>query len=407
MTILSGWWVLCLWPGLAGAMDLDIHGLLDARLVHGDSDRGWLDGGLDKQRFDRDDNGLRLGQAVLEGHFTAGTVDGKLWLNGDEDRREGVGVGEAWVRWRPIPESAWRWQAKAGLYFPELSLENGGQGWTSEYLISSSAINTWVGEELRALGGELTLRYQGALAGSPQDWQVTAGVFSHNDPAGGMLAWRGWTVGDRVTTADETVRYPDLPIFRPGGYWDGQAPAMEAFREIDHRKGYYAGTAWRWLDRFTLTLMRYDNRGDPEAYAAGQWAWDTSFNHAGLAWRQDGYTVLAQAMSGRTIMGYVPFHDLVADFRSWYVLASRQYGPHRFSLRYDRFWVTDRDGKAGDPNGEYGKALAAGWNWTFRRDMDAGLEWLRQDSDREARALVGLPEEQREDLWQGRVRWWF
>lgn len=391
----------------AHALDGEVHGLVDIRAARSDSDAGWLYGGLDKQRFDRGHDGLRLGQAVLSGKLTEGTVSGHAWLNGYEQRDEAVGVGEAYLQWRPVPASAWRWKAKAGMYFPELSLENHGPGWTSEYLISSSAINTWVGEELRSLGAEATLQYNGAQAGTPHDWQATAGAFRWNDPAGGLLAWRGWSVGDRVTAAGEAVPFPDLPVFKAGGYWAGQMQGIKPFREIDNTTGYYASLGYRYQDRLALTLMRYDNRGNPTGFEDGQWAWDTTFNHLGLAWYGESTTVLAQVMSGRTVMGYVPFHDLIADYRSWYVLASHQRGQHRFSVRYDWFAVKDRDGQAADPNEEYGQALAAGWNWQFCRRMDAGLEWLRQDSDRESRLLRGLPAERTEDLWQGRVRWWF
>jgi hypothetical protein len=391
----------------AQAADGEWHGMLDARLAASDSDRGWLHDGLDKQRFDRHRQGLRLGQAVLSGKVTAGTWSGQAWLNGYEGRDGAAGIGEAYLQWRPLPASAWRWKAKAGMFFPELSLENHGAGWTSRYLISSSALNTWVGEELRALGAEATLQYNGALAGSAHDWQATAGAFRWNDPAGGLLAWRGWSVGDRVTSSGETVPFPDLAIFRPGGYWGRQIQGVDPFREIDHKTGYYASLGYRYLDRFAVTAMRYDNRGDPTAYEDGQWAWDTTFNHLGLGWYGENTTWLAQVMDGRTVMGYIPFHDLIADFRSWYVLASHQRGQHRFTVRYDAFDVHDRDGKAADPNQEDGEALAAGWNWQFRKDMDAGLEWLRQDSDRESRRLLGQPAERSEDLWQGRVRWWF
>ncbi|HEX5276449.1 MAG TPA: hypothetical protein VFW42_02145, partial [Fluviicoccus sp.] len=239
--------------GSVQALDGELNGLLDIRLAHSDSDNGWLFDGLDKQRFDRDHDGLRLGQAVLSGRFTAGTVSGHAWLNGYEGRDEALGAGEAYLQWRPLPASAWRWKAKAGMFFPELSLENHGVGWTSEYLISSSAINTWVGEELRTLGAEATLQYNGAMTGSVHDWQATAGAFRWNDPAGGLLAWRGWSIGDRVTSSGETVPFPDLAIFRPGGYWAWQIQGIEPFREIDNTTGYYASLGYRYRDRFAVT----------------------------------------------------------------------------------------------------------------------------------------------------------
>ena len=48
---------------------------------------------------------------------------------------------------------------KAGAFFPTISLENDDIGWTSPYTLSASAINTWIGEELRTIGTEGTLRF--------------------------------------------------------------------------------------------------------------------------------------------------------------------------------------------------------------------------------------------------------
>lgn len=400
---------LLAFPPPSQALEQEWHGLLDARLQSSTSDRSWLNGGLDKQRFDQNDRALQLGQAVLDHHLTiTDTVNSHIWLNGYDQRDQGVGLGEAYVKWRPVPTSAWRWHSRVGLFFPELSLENTGLGWTSDYLISTSAINTWVGEELRTIGGEIGVHYDGARMGSPHDWRATAGTFKWNDPAGGLLAWRGWTVGDRVTAGWERVPFPDLPIFSSTGYWKGQIQGIEPLREIDDKTGYYGSLGYSYLDTLSLSAMHYDNHGDPKGYAGGQWAWDTSFNHLGLRWHQDNTTVLTQYMDGQTIMGYVPFHDLIVDFRSWYALLNQQLGAHQLTLRYDKFWLYDRDHKPADPNQEYGDALALGWRWSFHKQMDLSTEWLRQRSDRDAREdLLNQDADVVEDLWQIRVRAWF
>lgn len=390
------------------AIEAEWHGLVDARAVASDSQQSWLYEGLDKQRFDQDHQGLQLGQAVLTGRVQlADTLSAQAWLNGYDHRNYGAGVGEAFVQWKPLPSSAWRWRAKAGLFFPELSLENSGLGWTSDYLISSSAINTWVGEELRTLGTEWGFRYNGALVGSSHDWQMNIGAFRWNDPAGGLLAWRGWSVGDRVTASHERVPFPALTVFAPNGYWAGQIQGIEPFREIDGKTGYYLNAAYHYLDNLTVTVMHYDNRGNPKAFVDGQWAWDTSFNHLGIRWQQAAWTVMGQVMSGRTIMGYTPQHDLIADFAAWYGLASYQWQKQRVSARYDRFWLSDRDGKVADPNGEYGSAIAVAWNWQCWPQADVGVEYLRITSDRDARQLLQQNTDQQENLWQGRIRWWF
>ncbi|MCB1658749.1 MAG: hypothetical protein KDI39_11030, partial [Pseudomonadales bacterium] len=158
MTRLKSALLLCFISHYAYAFDDEWHGLADLRLVQSNSTQSWLNEGLDKQRFDENDQALQLGQAVIS--YKANlidTVSGHAWLNAYTDRHEGIDVGEAFIKWRPIPQSAWRWQTRLGMFFPEMSLENTGLGWTSDYLISNSAINTWIGEEFRTLGAELNL----------------------------------------------------------------------------------------------------------------------------------------------------------------------------------------------------------------------------------------------------------
>ena len=46
------------------------------------------------------------------------------------------------------------WSVKAGAFFPTISLENDDLGWTSPYTLTPSAINSWIGEELRTIGSE-------------------------------------------------------------------------------------------------------------------------------------------------------------------------------------------------------------------------------------------------------------
>jgi len=46
------------------------------------------------------------------------------------------------------------WSVKAGAFFPTISLENDDLGWTSPYTLTPSAINSWIGDELRTIGSE-------------------------------------------------------------------------------------------------------------------------------------------------------------------------------------------------------------------------------------------------------------
>lgn len=65
--------------------------------------------------------------------------------------------------------------------------------WENPYAISSSALNTWFGEELRPIGLDLTWRHGGALAG--------ASLFRGNDTFGALPVDRGWALHDRWDAA--------------------------------------------------------------------------------------------------------------------------------------------------------------------------------------------------------------
>lgn len=249
--------------------------------------------------------------------------------------------------------------------------------------------------------------FNGARAASPHDWHLGLASFRWNDPAGGLLTWRGWSVGDRMTGSRERVPFPQLAIFNHNGYWQGQIQGIEPFKEIDHRSGYYATVAYQYLDWLSIQLMDYDNKGDPKGFAEGQWAWDTRFHHVALKLKQQQHTLLAQYMRGQTIMGYVPFHDLIADFSSWYVLYSQQFSIGQLHLRYDQFDITDLDNKAADPNQEDGHAFAIAWQQPLTPQLDVTGEWLQQRSTRASRSLLALNNTQQENLWQLRLRWWF
>ncbi len=69
-----------------------------------------------------------------------------------DDASGGVDLTEALLEWRPVPRSRNQQQLKIGAFYPSLSLENGDRGWQSPFTYSYSAINTWLGEEIRPFG---------------------------------------------------------------------------------------------------------------------------------------------------------------------------------------------------------------------------------------------------------------
>jgi hypothetical protein len=386
---------------------VELHGLLEGRLSAVDAPTSWTDGGLGKLRSS--DSGLSLGQAMLRADADVlDTVGAAVVFNAADDRRGVVGINEAWLSWNPVPQGAWKSRLKAGAFFPVTSVEidYDSVGWTPSRTISSSAINSWIGEELRTKGVEWTLSRNGRLADSPHNFSLTAALFNGNDPAGTLLGWRGWSISDRITSLSEPLTLPDLPVYRPTGIVFRQSRTIHLFRELDGRIGYYASASYGYRDRIEVAAMHYDNRANPLVVQDHQYGWDTRFNHVSLRAKPGGgWEVLAQAMSGNTIMGP---NALNASFRSWFALASHRFGPAgNITVRCDHFRISEADRLPSDPNTEHGHALALAYSHDLGQSLSLVTEILNVQSERPARALIGSAPDQRERSLSTALRWRF
>jgi hypothetical protein len=392
----------------AGASAAEWRGLLDVRAVEADAARSWTDAGLGKLRYDGASNRLGIGQAVLRGDADlTDTLSASAVLSADTQHHGRIDVREAWLGWSPLPVNAWKLRMKAGFFFAPSSVEidYAGVAWTPERTISSSAINSWIGEELRTNGAEMQLTHVGRYSGASYDLGLTLGTFFGNDPAGTLLAWRGWTISDRIAGRHEAVLLADLPVYRADGAIPRQDRRIRPFREIDGRPGYYIGGNFKQGERVELAIQRYDNRADPLVVKDGQYGWRTRYSHASLVLRPGGgWELLAQAMHGDTLMGK---NAVALDFRAWYVLASHPVGPGRLALRYDRFGASEHDVLPSDPNNEKGRSLALAYTWPLDAGVTLAMELLAVDSQRAARSMIGLRPGQVERSVTSSVRWQF
>jgi hypothetical protein len=397
----------------AAAFEQRFTAFVSLRGIAVDGERSWLDGGLGKLRYGDDDEPIGLGAANVSyrARFTP-TVSfhGSATAYGDGDHA--IDLDEAFLEWKPVPRSAWRWQARAGAFHAPFSLENTEPGWRTPYTISSSALNTWLGEELRTIGGELQLTHAGAHAGSPHDFTLLGALYRANDPAGALLSWRGWALSDRQTGLFERLPLAPLPGFTDTGSFPPQGDFEEPFREIDHRTGYYAGAQWDYLQRSRLRVQRYDNCGDPGALtlAGQQWAWRTRFEHVAWHLRLPRDTeLIAQHAWGNTEMDGFTGPLVDADFRASFLLLSHSFERQRVSVRYDRFAVEDRDPTPDDPNDETGHAWTAAWFLAGERtrygSWRVGAEYLQVASWRPARTLFGNDAHQDERSLQLLAEW--
>ena len=160
-----------------------------------------------------------------------------------------------------------------GAFYPSFSLENGDRGWQSPFTYSYSAINTWIGEEIRPIGAEWSLRRRLEGFRSNHELRAFAAGFYGNDPAGTLLFWRGWSLHDRQTRLERRAR-------------DSAAAVHDARRSSSSRSrrptiapastpaSSGATRAARSCSSRATTIARIRIRSRD-----GQWGWGTDFDH--------------------------------------------------------------------------------------------------------------------------------
>ena len=360
---------------------------------------------MGKLRHDEGDGGITLSRAFFDyTSLLTDTIDAHVAVElYDDDFGESADFTEAYLEWRPLPRSANRYRLKVGAFYPRLSLENTEPGWSSPYTLNSSAINTWVAEELRTFGAELGVTRRPRSLGGAHQFGLHVAAFYGSDPAGTILAWRGWALHDRQTRFADDLPLPPLPQLRPGGFFERNDPFIEPFLELDNKAGFYVGGEWRYTDRVLVRAMHYDNRADPEVLEDGQYGWTTIFDHVGAQFELPAdFGLIAQWMSGSTVMGGVinGAHVVDVEYESTFLLLTRTFERHRLTLRYDRFDVTQNDQTVEDNNPENGSAWTIGYRYRHSDRIGIAAEWLAVRSHRCARGYAGIDPDVREEQIQ-------
>ena len=372
----------------------------------------WTEGFVGKLRHDDSSEGLMISRAFLDYDARLGdTVDFNATVEYyDDDLGPAADFTEAYVEWRPVPRSSNRYRLKVGAFYPRLSLENTGPGWSSPYTISSSTINTWVAEEIRTIGAELAWSNRPRSLDGKHEFGLQAALFQVNDPAGSLLAWKGWSAHDRQSRYGDELPLPPLPQIQPGMMFAAQDPYVAPFREIDGRTGYYVSGEWRMGRRFQLTAMHYDNRADPEGIEDNQFAWWTYFDHVAIQATLPGDVgLLAQWMDGFTAWGRLRdgIYSVDNEFRASYVLLTRAFDRHRITARYDDFEVTEADSTPLDENAENGYAWTLAYHFEATDNLSLAAEWLKIHTNRPAWLYFGLEQSQSERQFQLSLRFRF
>jgi len=387
---------------LASAVETTFHGVLDFRATATDSLTSYTDGGYGKFALD-DGETLSLSQAGGELTFAwdngiSTHVVANAYKNNSDFQ---IGLTEAYLKYSGLPNaSGYRWQSKLGIFYPRISLENNAYAWASKNTLNSSSMNTWIGEEIRVLGNEITLTRLGRINKDPFDLSVTVSAFVNNDPSGSLLSWHGWTISNKQTLWTEKVQLPDFKARRKGYDLYAQAASSDPFLEVDNRIGGHIRAEIKFHKKGALSAGYYNNNGKPYIVENGQYAWRTRFSHIDVRWLlPKGIVLTSQLLHGDTLMQSAERQDVVNnDYTNGYIALSKRIKAHKITTRIERFNVKDNDQTLGDNNTERGKAFTLNYTYRLSRPWFLSTEFTWVDSYRPARMytnnLIDLTERQ-------------
>ncbi|MGZ7033302.1 MAG: hypothetical protein ACXVIJ_15175 [Thermoanaerobaculia bacterium] len=382
-----------------GAVIFELHGILSASGMRVKSQPSWLEGG-----FGRLDAGASASNKSDTAAFASAQIGADAfltsWLSlhantvarsepGDDGGRR-AGVIEAFADVTPIDTDHNRLRLRAGMFFLPTSRENVDRLWSSPYTITLSAWNTWIGEEFRPVGAELEYRNTNDAG---NQLSLAAGTFKDNDTSGTLLAWRGWSMGRRLTTYGEVLPLPPLFSLSDPRYFGGRqrSDGTKPFgSDLDGRFGWTGRLRWQIPQKFTIQLASANNRGDRELYHS-EYAWYTDFLLLGTDWRiAEHSTIAAEAARGETGMGLQIGPRVDSRFQTAYVLFSQEFGRHRMSVRGETFRVHDLDHTSAEDETEHGNAVTLAYFFTPMDHLRLGAELVDLRAKRAAAVQSGF-----------------
>lgn len=393
---------ILLWSSKATAVE--IEGMVQVNFVNADTLSSWFE--QDTGILAYSENGINLQQGLVKvsDSFTNGlsyAVVGNLYQLGSQN----IGISQAQIAYKPLSKDKLRWRARAGFFYPKMSLENVDTGWLSPFTYTQSAINSWIGEELRTAGLEFTLFSPGRSRNSAFSWELHGSVYKGNDTLGTVISWRGFAMHDRQSLNNDKVPFAAYPsvvqqdrIFHPD--------YVEPYHELDGRFGFYLGAHIDYYRQSSLRYYYYDNQADPNVVNYERlYAWRTKFHSLALQHKFNKSTrLIAQWLTGSSVMGK---HFVYIDFDAWYLMVSHKYKAHRFSARFDSFEVSEDDIFPWDPNNSDGVALTLAWRYDINKNWQVGLEQHFNQNSSDIRATIGqnVSVDQQQSLVVLQYRW--
>ncbi|MFL6245752.1 MAG: hypothetical protein ACJ74H_06985 [Thermoanaerobaculia bacterium] len=259
----------------------------------------------------------------------------------DQSKRGRIGIVQAYLD-QNLARGEHRLRLTEGAFFLPTSRENIDALWETPYTITSSALNSWMGEEMRPIGVDAAYTFR-------RRWTGGVTIFTGNDTLGSFPAVRGWSMRDHWALLGEHLKV-DRDYF------------SSVSAENDDRLGWSARGRWN-SDRASVQLTHLDNRSDALEHDP-LFDWYTRFDILGGDYAIGDWTIAAEYGWGITEIDLEEDGRYRTDLSASYLLVSRRLANGRVSLRGDVFTRND----------ETGHALTAAYFWTPRGKLRTGIE---------------------------------
>lgn len=344
--LIIGAFVIFCFPSVSFAQDsLQISGF------------GWLRASAGDQTgvLEHEDVSIQL-QTGIDWYFSPATrAHAHLLARDDRDgsTNETIGIVEGFLETYLTPGDA-RLRLRAGAFFLPTSREHVDALWETPYSVTPSALNGWLGEELRPIGIDADY--------TRDRLQLGATLFTANDAFGTLPAVRGWALRNHVALLDETIIAADDEHTRISV-------------DTDDRPGWSARARWNWQS----ALVQYtfiDNRAEGEE-RDHVYPWRTPFHIISAEYWNDDWTFAAETGWGPS---WIPGlkRETLTDLRASYVMVSRRLSDGRVTIRAEEMTV-ENDTEI---------AFTAAWLWNPVTQVRAAAELTTVEGD--LRAMVEL-----------------
>lgn len=381
----------------ARAVELDFAGLAGFRTALSSRVPAREDGGASRLRFGAQPDGDRdvfaePSEVAVEATLRA--TDGlSIFVHAQyqPEDDQAADIVRGFVQYERAVNDRVRAGFKGGAYFPGVSKENRGVGWTSTYTLTNSAGFSWLGEEVRPVGARAFSSY----GGDGFSVGVDAGFFFANDVSGEALAFGGFALNDIKTPLNGRVL-----TFDPAN--PGVPLEIVPFQELDNRPGYQVGLDVQVHGIGAVSMLYWDNNADLAASRPGAGLWDTRFFAAsGETVLPGSLTLLPSFMTGTTENAT----GAGTDFTTAAMLLARDFGPVRLAARGEYFDQDDLRVQPAVPLDEQGAAVTVAASGLLGRHHQFIGEVVHIRSDRDALGPAG--QNQRETLLQAEYRFIF